>query len=111
MAPKYSTTAYKIGVICALPRERAAVESMLDDRHEPLNRVAGDNNTYSFGLIGKHHVVVASLGSGSYGTVSASGVANDMRRSFPGIEFCLLVCRITRWYHLQTATITADPLA
>ncbi|GIZ49968.1 hypothetical protein CKM354_001298400 [Cercospora kikuchii] len=82
---------YKIGVICALPHERTAVESILDAHHVPLPAVANDVNTYSFGSVGLHNVVVASLGSGSYGTVSAAEVANDIRHSFPAIKLGFMV--------------------
>ena len=82
---------YRIGVICALPLERTAVECMLDSRHDALPKLSGDNNTYSYGTIGKHNVVVASLGAGAYGTVSASGVANDMRHAFKFIKFGFMV--------------------
>lgn len=91
MASSATIDDYKVGVICALPLERTAVESMLDSYHDLLPTAPGDNNTYSFGSIEKHNVVLASLGSGSYGTVSAGGVANDMRRSFPGVKFSLMV--------------------
>ncbi|KAK3613790.1 hypothetical protein LTR56_027675 [Elasticomyces elasticus] len=91
MASSVFIDEYKVGVICALPLERTAVESMFDNYHDLLPTASGHDNTYSFGRIGKHNVVLASLGSGSYGTVSASGVANDMRRSFPGVKFGLMV--------------------
>ncbi|KAK1044810.1 hypothetical protein LTR74_018243 [Friedmanniomyces endolithicus] len=91
MASSATIDDYKVGVICALPLERTAVESMLDSYHDLLPTAPGDNNTYSFGSIEKHNVVLASLGSGSYGTVSAGGVANDMRRSFPDVKFSLMV--------------------
>ena len=82
---------YVVGIICALPLERTAVEAMLDELHVPQPTIAGDNNVYSFGSIGKHNVVIASLGAGAYGTVSAAGVANDIRRSFPQLKYSLMV--------------------
>jgi len=91
MVSSTSIDDYKVGVICALPLERTAVESMLDSYHDLQPTAPGDNNMYSFGSIGKHNVGLASLGSGSYGTVSASGVANDMRQSSPGVKFSLMV--------------------
>lgn len=83
---------YTISIICALPLERTAVEAMLDGKpHSSLASDSGDHNTYTFGNIGPHHVVIASLESGDYGIVSASGVANDVRRSFKKVRFALLV--------------------
>ncbi|QIW96750.1 hypothetical protein AMS68_002268 [Peltaster fructicola] len=91
MASSSVTEDYKVGIICALPLERTAVEAMLDESHEPQSTIAGDHNVYSFGSIGKHNVVIASLGAGTYGTVSAAGVANDIRRSFPQLKYGLMV--------------------
>ena len=91
MAASRSCDDYKIGIICALPLERTAVECMLDRHFDPLLTAPGDNNTYSFGGIGQHNVVIASLGAGDYGTVAAGGVANDLRRSFHGIKLGLMV--------------------
>jgi len=90
MAP-LSRSDYQIGIICALPLERTAVQSILDIQHDPLPTASGDNNTYSYGCIGQHNVVVASLGAGGYGTVSAGVVASDMRRSFEAIKYGLMV--------------------
>lgn len=91
MAARYSHDSYQIGIICALPLERTAVECMLDEEHGALSAATGDNNTYTFGKVGGHNVVVASLGAGEYGTVSASGVANDTRRSFSKFKYGLMV--------------------
>ncbi|KAF7192657.1 hypothetical protein HII31_06016 [Pseudocercospora fuligena] len=82
---------YRVGVICALPRERTAVEAVLDERHGQLPNVEGDSNTYTYGRIGLHKVVIASLSAGDYGTVPAGGVASDMRRSFKAIKYTFMV--------------------
>lgn len=75
--------AYSVGIICALAIEQAAAEAMLDEEHDPLDPAAGDDNHYTFGRIGAHGVVIASLRAGVTGTVSAALVAKDMMRSFP----------------------------
>lgn len=41
-----------------------------------------DNNTYTFGHIGHHNVVIACLPKGKYGLMSVASVARDMLRSF-----------------------------
>ncbi|CAI6092068.1 unnamed protein product [Clonostachys chloroleuca] len=64
---------------------------MLDRRHEGLPRLPGDTNSYSFGNIGQHNVVITGLPSGHYGTVNAAVVANNLARSFPQIIFRLMV--------------------
>ncbi len=50
---------YTVGIICALAVEKAAVEAMLDEEHSRLAAMAGDDNSYSPGRTGEHHVVVA----------------------------------------------------
>lgn len=82
---------YMVGIICALPLERTAVELMLDETHAAIDTPYGDYNVYTYGRIGTHNVVIASLGFGTYGTVSAAGVANDLRRSFPHLKYTLMV--------------------
>jgi hypothetical protein len=44
--------------------EKAAMEVMLDEEHEPLEQKSGDHNSYTLGRIGKHNVVIACLPGG-----------------------------------------------
>lgn len=81
---------YNVGIICALDIEKTAVEANLDEEHQGLPNVAGDDNSYTLGRIGKHNVVVACLPAGVMGKVSATAVAKDMKRSF-SIKFGLMV--------------------
>ncbi|KAJ5735904.1 uncharacterized protein N7483_001029 [Penicillium malachiteum] len=75
--------AFQIGWICALPIEAAAATEMLDENFGILQEQdAADTNTYILGRVGKHHVVIACLPGGQYGTTSATAVANDMIRTF-----------------------------
>ncbi|KAI9672784.1 MAG: hypothetical protein M1831_000219 [Alyxoria varia] len=82
---------YTVRWICALPTETAAAIAMLDEHHEELSRQAHDDNTYSFGRIGKHNVVIACLPAGVTGIASAANVASQLRISFPSIRIGLLV--------------------
>jgi nucleoside phosphorylase len=82
---------YKVGWICALSTELTAAEAMLDEKHEPLDRIRRDNNHYILGCIGKHNVVLACLPTGLYGNVSASTVATRMLATFQSVEFGLMV--------------------
>ena len=75
--------AYKVGIICALPLEKAAVTAMLDEEHPRLPNKEGDDNDYTLGKIGEHNVAVACLPAGMTGKASAATVAADMLRSFP----------------------------
>jgi nucleoside phosphorylase len=83
---------YTIGWICALQEEYEAACRMLDGEFDgPEASEANDNNTYVFGLIGGHNVVIGCLPNGLYGTSSAASVARDMVRSFPNLRFALMV--------------------
>ncbi|KAK5738256.1 hypothetical protein LTR17_006133 [Elasticomyces elasticus] len=74
---------YTVGIICALAVEKAAVEATLDEEHGGVGKTTGDENSYNFGRIGEHNVVVASLPAGMTGKAPAAVAARDMMRSFP----------------------------
>ncbi|KAF4813622.1 Vegetative incompatibility protein HET-E-1 [Colletotrichum siamense] len=85
---------YTIGWIAALDKELTAALAMLDETHEQpddFEQNDKDSNTYSWGRNGEHNVVIASLGGGSYGKVSAATTATCMATSFPHLRFGLLV--------------------
>jgi hypothetical protein len=44
--------AYTVGIVCALVVEKAAAVTMLDDKHERWPPASGDENDYTFGMIG-----------------------------------------------------------
>jgi nucleoside phosphorylase len=89
----FDVSRYTVGWVCAIPTERLAARLILDEEHDyteyesPLN----DNNTYSFGSIGRHNVVIAALPSGEYGISNATGVARDLLRSFTNVRIALMV--------------------
>lgn len=83
---------YTIGWICALQEEYEAACRMIDGEFDGAEASeANDNNTYVFGHIGGHNVVIGCLPDGRYGTSSAASVAKDMIRSFPNLRFALMV--------------------
>ncbi|KAL0265346.1 hypothetical protein SLS55_001311 [Diplodia seriata] len=89
-----STERYTVGWIAALPLERAAAEQILDSIHPKptdFSKTPNDHNTYTFGQIGEHYIVITSLEVGIYGTNSAATTAQWMLSSFPQIRFGLLV--------------------
>ncbi|KAJ5675431.1 hypothetical protein N7462_008328 [Penicillium macrosclerotiorum] len=74
---------FQIGWICALSIELAAAKAMLDENFGILDvQDSRDPNTYTLGRIDKHHIVIACLPAGQYGTTSATTVANNMVRTF-----------------------------
>ena len=82
---------YTVGWICALPREFAAAQGMLDDIYPALSQNPSDNNNYVLGRIGGHNVVVACLPAGVTGTVSAATVVTRMMFTFKSMRFGLMV--------------------
>lgn len=76
--------------ICALPLEAAAARAMLDRTH-PLPQGLTDPNAYELGELNGHHIVLSYLPSGVYGTTSAAVVVSRMRRTFPRLQFGLMV--------------------
>lgn len=88
------TASYAIGWIAALPVERAAATAQLDDRHEApedFEQHPSDTNSYTWGRIGKHNIVIASLPAGVYGTTAAATTASNLLASLPAIKIGLLV--------------------
>ncbi|KAL4761002.1 uncharacterized protein BDW70DRAFT_160156 [Aspergillus foveolatus] len=82
---------YTVGWICALPKELAAAQALLDELHPPLPQDTSDLNNYTLGRMGAHNVVMACLPSGVMGTVSAARVASHMRSTFRWLRFGLMV--------------------
>ncbi|KAL6826777.1 ankyrin repeat-containing domain protein [Trichoderma sp. SZMC 28015] len=83
---------YTVGWICALSEELTAATAMLDEKHDPLPiSNPHDTNSYTFGAIGKHNVVVVCLPEGDIGTNSAASVIMQLVNTFPSIKFGLLV--------------------
>ncbi|KAL7791384.1 ankyrin repeat protein [Trichoderma ceciliae] len=85
---------YAIGWIAALPIERAAAIALLDERHDTpkgFEQHPSDTNSYTWGRMGKHNIVVASLPAGVYGTRSAAVTAARLLSSLPQVRIGLLV--------------------
>ena len=65
---------------------------LLDEEHLSLpTSSVHDDNAYTLGHIGDHHIVIACLPKGRYGIASAASVAKDMLRSFESIRIGLMV--------------------
>jgi nucleoside phosphorylase len=85
---------YTVGWIATLSIELAAALAMLDEEHdEPddFEQPLIDDNSYHWGRIGDHNIVIASLPAGVYGTISAATTAVHMLSSFPSIRVGLMV--------------------
>ena len=64
---------------------------MLDEEHEDLERDDNDENLYSLGSIAGHNAVIVCLPAGRIGNNPAAAVAMQMRATFRGIQFRLMV--------------------
>ncbi|KAJ8112693.1 hypothetical protein OPT61_g5001 [Boeremia exigua] len=84
---------YTVGWICALPVELAAAQEMLDEEHDDYDRDSDtyDENLYSLGSIAGHNVVIVCLPAGRIGNNPAAVVATQMKSTFKGIRFGLMV--------------------
>ncbi|RSL82936.1 hypothetical protein CEP52_016837 [Fusarium oligoseptatum] len=89
-----SPDSYAVAWIAALPIERAAAKAMLDKEHAAptgFARHQTDTNVYTWGRVGEHNIVIASLPAGVYGTTSAATTASGLLASLPSIRVGLLV--------------------
>ncbi|KAL3487792.1 hypothetical protein BJX62DRAFT_227744 [Aspergillus germanicus] len=50
-----------------------------------------DDNSYRFGRMGRHNIVIACMPKGKYGITSAASAVKDMMRSFTKIQLVLMV--------------------
>ncbi|KAL2826567.1 hypothetical protein BJY01DRAFT_255953 [Aspergillus pseudoustus] len=82
---------YTVAWICALPLEMAAAKLMLEKVHPVLSQPQTDHNVYTLGSVSGHHVAIACLPSGVYGTTSAAIALDQMLATFPGLRFGLMV--------------------
>ena len=92
MANYLRTDDFQVGWICAVQTEYVVACELLDEEYPalPVNS-AHDDNTYTFGRISQHNIVIACLTKGKYGVTSAASVAKDILRSFPSVRFGLMV--------------------
>jgi nucleoside phosphorylase len=68
----------------------SAVRWMLDRQHQSLPEKEGDRNLYVLGELSGHNVVIACL-PGTQGKSAAAHVAADLERTFPRVQYRLLV--------------------
>lgn len=97
LRPK-SRYAFQVAILCALSKESDAVIASLDHvwtnhddipENERIDKLPQDPNSYTYGAIGRHNVVLVHLSR--MGTVEASSVSAYLRTSFPNISLCGVV--------------------
>lgn len=87
--PCLSRGQYTVAWICPLQIELVAALATLDEVHQELPQLEGDNNSYTLGKIAHHNVILA--GSAEAGTHAAGQVSNDLRRAFPAVQSWFMV--------------------
>ena len=89
---RLTARAYTVAWLCALPLSEGVVATvMLDEEHEPLNLPTHDENSYTYGSINGHNVVIACMPPGLPGKVSASKLVQPLSQSFPSLKIHLFV--------------------
>lgn len=86
--PNLTHDSYNIAFICPTGIELAAVEGMLDELHPALPSTI-DKNSYTYGRMGVHYVVVAVLPE--TGNDRAASVATQLNNDFRSLRFGLLI--------------------
>lgn len=84
---------FNIAIFCALPLEADAVrelfEEIFSEQVEKYPKAAGDDNTYTFGNIRDHHIILVHMPG--MGKGAASQAASSLRSSYPEIKLALVV--------------------
>ena len=81
---------FKVAIICALPIEAEIVRGTLDlEWNRGFGKAEGDRNTYTFGRLGKHNVVLVHLPG--TGNTDSGAVAGSLRMSFSSIRIAFIV--------------------
>ena len=92
-SPSHDRQGFEIAFICVLQVEAEAVHAVFNkfwgDEGKVYDKVQGDYNFYTEGVIGEHNVVLAYLPG--MGKVNAADVAASFRSSFVGIKLALIV--------------------
>ena len=90
--PSPACRRYHVAWMSAINEEYSIATTMLDEAYGvPEDLAEEDERGYTFGRIGGHNVVMASLPKGRVGVEEAQACAMDMRRSFKNLRFGLMV--------------------
>ena len=89
---RLTAQAYTVAWLCALPLSELVVAmAMLDEEHDHLSPSTHDENSYTYGSINGHNVVIACMPPGQPGKVSASKLIQPLSQSFPNLKIHLFV--------------------
>lgn len=82
---------YTVAWICTLAVEKVAAIGMLGENHPYLLTRHTDANSYTFGRVGVHNVVIVSPPWAGLGQGTMARVATDTLKSFPFLKLVLSV--------------------
>ncbi|KAH7145554.1 Pfs, NB-ARC and TPR domain protein [Dactylonectria estremocensis] len=90
---QFSCADYHVAWICPVTNvELGPALLMLDEKHSPPTYDTHyDENTYIFGTIAGHAVVIATCPQGETGNVNAGRLTGSMFKTFPNIRMAVLV--------------------
>jgi nucleoside phosphorylase len=92
MAPsRPSNGHYLIAWVCVLEIELTTARNMLDQQYKCPPVEPNEPNSYIYGRIQEHNIVLACLPSGQYGSSSIVRLVSTLRATFPSLQFVLLV--------------------
>lgn len=89
-----SSKQYNIAWTAPLTCDLAAASAMLDQEHAPpsdFHPNPHDKNSYTWGRMGEHNIVITTLPAGLHGTAAAAMTASRLAASLPHIDTCVLV--------------------
>ncbi|KAK2732729.1 hypothetical protein FQN57_002483 [Myotisia sp. PD_48] len=87
-----STDSFTVGCICTTLEEYECAYRMLTEHFKGPELAEGYfDNTYTYGRIGEHHIVVGCRPGHRYTPNPAAHVAQDMIQTFPKLRFVLMV--------------------
>ncbi|KAI0379047.1 hypothetical protein F5Y04DRAFT_290521 [Hypomontagnella monticulosa] len=82
---------YTVALICPVQTEYVAAKAFLDEEHGQVELTDHcDKNTYTFGRIGEHNVVILSLRDSQGKLVDIITIGKTVR-SFPNMRFSLII--------------------
>ena len=91
--PQFTNQDYTVVWLCALVKsELTAARKMLDHPHQdPVKFNKADGNSYFFGDIEGHNIVIACMPPGQPGNLSSQKLVQPLKQSFPNVEIHLFV--------------------
>lgn len=89
MPLQLNRNAYRVGWICPMEVEHTAAVEMLDEEHDRLPVLPGDNHVYNLGSINGQNIVIVGLPR--VGNNYAATAVAQMRMTFPSLRYALVV--------------------